>query len=204
MTMPVRVLVALVALAAAAFLAVLALDIHAVAETYREDDVLYQKNAGGAVWDPDTVLSSFAERVLATDDDKEFRNAVRFFRMSGLRTQSRTIDQSTFQQAAELRLSRVGRGDYDRERRSAAANLRGVINLVEAATADEPGDLVRRSVAEFRDAVQLDQRNDDAKYNLELVLQIAAETGTDPDQGGGSRGDAPASGAGAADTGSGY
>jgi hypothetical protein len=201
---PARLIGALAALAAAAFCAVLAIDVNTVSEQYREDDVRYQKNPGDAVWDPSTILASVAEKALGVDDDKEFRNAVRFFRLSGLRNQSRSIDQGTFQQAAELQLSRVGRNDSSRARRSAAANLRGVINLVEAATADEPGQLLQRSLSEFRDAIRLDPRNDDAKYNLELVLQIAAETGSDPDQGGGSRGDAPASGAGAASTGSGY
>ena len=204
-----RVLLATVALVGAAFLTVLALDVRKVDETLRADDVRFQRNPGDSgLWlteEKTKVPGDLAEKMLGVDDDRQFRSGVRFFRLSGLRSPSRTLDQSTFQQTAELELSRVARNDESKWRRSAAANLRGVINLVEAATSDEPGQLLQRSLTEFRDAIRLDPENDEAKYNLELVMQIASETGPSDDEGGGgSRGDTPASGAGAASSGSGY
>jgi hypothetical protein len=64
---------------------------------------------------------------------------------------------------------------------------------------------LRRSLAQFRQAIGLDESNENAKYNLELALalQRAARSGS----GGGDsvrRGDPLASGAGAATAGSGY
>lgn len=204
-----RVLLAVVALIGAGALTVLALDVHAVDEAFRADDVRFQRNPGDAgLWlteERTRLPGNVADTLLGVEDDRQFRSGVRFFRLSGLRSQSRSIEQSTFQQAAELELSRVARNDPSRWRRSAAANLRGVINLVEAATGDEPGQLLQRSLTEFKEALRLNPENDEAKYNLELVLQIASETGSSSDEGaGGARGDSPASGAGAASSGSGY
>ena len=209
MSRTVRIAAAIAALAAAVLLGLLALDVQRVADTFREDDLRFQRNPGEAnlwVTEEETRLPrDAAGRLLAVEDDRQFRSGVRFFRLSGLRSQSRSIEQSIFQQAAELDLSRVARTDANLRRRSTAANLRGVINLVEAATGDEPGELLRRSLAEFREAIRLDPANDEAKYNLELVLQIASETGAPEDEGGGGgRGDTPASGAGAASSGTGY
>ena len=209
MSVGMRVLLAVVALIGAALLALLALDIRSVDETFRADDVRFQRNPGDAgLWlteEKTRLPRDVADTLLGVDDDRQFRSGVRFFRLSGLRSQSRSIEQSTFQQAAELELSRVARSGSSRRHRSAAANLRGVINLVEAATSDESGQLLQRSLTEFREALRLNPENDEAKYNLELVLQIGSENGPSGDEGGGgSRGDSPASGAGAASAGSGY
>lgn len=209
MKTPARIVAALALLAAAVLLGILALDVHRVAQAFEEDDMRFRRNPGeSGLWltaDATRLPGDVGERLLGVADDRQLRSGVRFFRLSGLRSQSRSIEQSIFQQAAELDLSRVARTDDDAGRRSIAANLRGVINLVEAATSDEPGELLRRSLAEFREAVRLDGANDEAKHNLELVLQIASEAGPSDDEGGGGgRGDTPASGAGAASSGSGY
>ena len=202
-----RVALAIVALALAAFLAVLAVDVLRVEQRLGTDDVRFQRSPSeAALWRVDGILpGDLAWKGLQVSDDVQYRSAVRFFRLSGLRSRSRTFEQGALQQAAELELSRVGRSDLNRSQRSSAANLRGVLSLVEAATSDTPGQFLQRSLAEFREAIRLDGRNDDAKYNLELVLQITAETSSDSDEGGGgARGDTPASGAGAASVGTGY
>lgn len=202
-----RTALAIVALALAAFLAVLAVDVLRVEQRISADDVRFQRTPGeAALWKVDGILpGDLAWKGLQVADDVQYRSAVRFFRLSGLRSQSRTFEQGAFQQAAELELSRVGRGGLSRRQRSLAANLRGVLSLVEAATSDTPGQFLQRSLAEFREAIRLDEGNDDARYNLELVLQISSETSPDSDEGGGgARGDTPASGAGAASAGTGY
>lgn len=202
-----RVALAIVALALAAFPAVLAVDVLRVEQRLGSDDVRFQRSpSDAALWRVDGILpGDLAWKGLQVGDDVQYRSAVRFFRLSGLRSRSRTFEQGALQQAAELELSRVGRSDLSRSLRSSAANLRGVLSLVEAATSDTPGQFLQRSLAEFREAIRLDERNDDAKYNLELVLQIASETSPDSDEGGGgARGDTPASGAGAASAGTGY
>jgi hypothetical protein len=207
MSTPVRVLIALGCIALGVVLALVALDVNRVADRMRTDDLRFRKSPGeAALWQAEGRLPGEpARKLLAVSDDARYRSAVRFFRLAGLRSQSRSIDQSTFQQAAELELSRVGRSGAPRSEKSAAANLRGVINLVEASTSDTPEQLLQRSLAEFKEAIRLDRGNDEARYNLELVMQIASETGSSGDeQGGGTRGDTPASGAGAATSGTGY
>jgi hypothetical protein len=207
MTRPVRILLALGCLGLGVVLAVLAVDVNRIADRMQTDDLRFRKSPGeAALWRAEGRFPGDpARKALGIADDVRYRSAVRFFRLSSLRSPSRSIDQSTFQQAAELELSRVGRSDSSRAEKSAAANLRGVIDLVEASTSDEPAQLLQRSLTEFRDAILLDERNDDARYNLELVMQIASEQGPSDDEGGGGgRGDTPASGAGAATPGSGY
>jgi hypothetical protein len=207
MSRPLRLLLALVCIALAVLLAFLALDVHRVQGAIRTDDLRFRRSPGeAALWQVEGRLPGDpARRLLGIGDDVQYRSAVRFFRLSGLRSQSRSLEQSTFQQAAELELSRVGRSASTAATKSAAANLRGVIDLVEASTSDTPGQLLQRSLLEFRAAVRLDPRNQDARYNLELVLQVASEAGPggEEDTGGG-RSDTPASGAGAATSGSGY
>jgi hypothetical protein len=204
---PTRVALAAACLALAVVFAILALDVRSVQSAMRTDDLRFRKAPGeAALWQAGGRLPGDpARKLLAVADDVQYRSAVRFFRLAGLRSESRSLDQSTFQQAAELELARVGRSGSTRAEKSAAANLRGVIALVEGSSSDTPAQFLQRSLAEFRQAAQLDARNDDARHNLELVLQIASEQGPSGDEeGGGSRGDTPASGAGAASSGSGY
>jgi L-alanine-DL-glutamate epimerase-like enolase superfamily enzyme len=204
---PLRIVLALLCAAAAVVLALFALDLHGVSQRMTKDDLRFRKSPGeAALWDAKGRLPGDpARKLLGIDDDVRYRSAVRFFRLAGLRNENRSIDQSTFQQAAELQLSRVARSGSSAAAKSAAANLRGVIDLVEASTSDTPGQFLQRSLAEFREAARLDARNQDGRYNLELVLQIASESGGGSDEeSGGSRGDTPASGAGAATSGTGY
>jgi hypothetical protein len=65
--------------------------------------------------------------------------------------------------------------------------------------------LLRRSLESFRKAIVLDEANEHAKYNLELVLRLLASSGEASSSSGGGRGrDTIGSGAGAARQGSGY
>ena len=64
-------------------------------------------------------------------------------------------------------------GGPTRTRRSLVANLQGALAFEEAR--DDSGQaavLLRRSLTSFRRAIALDRRNEDAKYNLELVLRL--------------------------------
>ena len=155
---------------------------------------------------PAIVPQDAAARVLAVEDDLELRKAMQAFRLASLRSGQPRPEQEALKSDAELRLERVGRGNPSRELRSYAANLRGAISFEEArAGAQDPGLFLRRAMASFKDAVDLDPGHDAAKYNLELVLRLLEAT--DPSGGGGSggaRADTPASGAGAATGGSGY
>jgi hypothetical protein len=64
---------------------------------------------------------------------------------------------------------------------------------------------VERSVADFQSAVQLDPANDDAKYNLELLLRELLARGVRPGSNGSSTGPAKGhKGAGGGQPGRGY
>jgi hypothetical protein len=104
-------------------------------------------------------------------------------------------------------LTDIVQGDSSDERRSAAANLLGVLSFSDAvADYSNRGRLLASSASRFRQAIALDPENDDAKHNLELTLSRSrglelAESGggTNPSPGG-----KGAKGAGAGEAGSGY
>ncbi len=103
--------------------------------------------------------------------------------------------------------------DPDPTLRSRAANLLGVLSVAAleldpetGTTGQDRSELLLSAVASFEQAIALDPENDDAKYNLQLMLQrgsgllpTEASAGKNPTPGGrGSRG------AGAGGPGSGY
>jgi hypothetical protein len=200
---------ALVCVAAAALLAVVAVDAWRWRGQLEEADVRYAAFRGDqAMWEPETVLPAAVSRdALGVADDVAFRHAVQEFRLANPRRRARDLADVGRRGRVELRLGRLARTDPSRERRSLAANLRGALAFEEARgdQGGQTGVFLRRALTEFRDAIRLDPGNEAAKYNLELVLRLLQSTQDDgPAGGGGARADTPASGAGAASTGSGY
>jgi hypothetical protein len=206
---PLLVLLAILAFAAAAAAAVVGADVLRYAAHFERSDMRFEALRGERrMYDnaPELVPGRAAQRVLAVEDDVELRKAMQAFRLAGFRSGAPRLDQVALKSDAELRLERAGRSSPSPEARSYAANLRGAISFEEArAGAQDPGLFLRRAMASFKDAVDLDQANEDAKYNLELVLRLLEAT--EPGGGGGSggaRADTPARGAGAATAGRGY
>lgn len=199
---------AIASVVGAVFLGLLGTDVLAWRSHLDEADMRYQAVRGDEdMWEADTILPARLSRDAAgVGDDIEYREAVQLFRLSGLRSQERTEQQVQIKSAAEIRLDRVGRTNPSNEVRSAAANLRGAISFEEArATTEEPGIFLRRSLANFEEAIELDPASEDAKFNLELVLRLVVQTQEGEGGGsGGARSDTPASGAGSATSGSGY
>jgi hypothetical protein len=196
------------AFAVAAFLLVLALDVLRWREHVEAADLRFAAAAGDrAMWEPDTTLpGSLSRSLLAVEDDLAYRRAAQLFRLSRVGLPARDLGDVARRGRVDRELARLDRTDAERSRRSLGANLQGVLALEEAR--DSSGQqtvLLRRSAESFRKAVLLDQGNEDAKYNLELVLRLLASVGNDASpSGGGQRGDTPASGAGAASQGGGY
>ena len=87
-----------------------------------------------------------------------------------------TLDASEIhrrQSRAENALAQVQDADHDAARRSAAATMRGVLLYEDAlSTGSRSTDLLPRSVAALRRAIELDPSNADAKLNLEQVLNL--------------------------------
>ena len=197
-----------VALALAAFLAVLGADVLAWRGQLEGADVRFTQGAGDtAMWEPDSRLpGSLARRALSVEDDVAYRRAVQRFRLSRPRSPQRDLRDVALRSAAETELARTGRAQSDRKRRSQLANLRGALAFEEARSDDAQAALfLRRSLGEFREAARLDAGNEDARYNLELVLRLLqnVEGGSGAGEGG-QRADTPATGAGAASQGEGY
>ncbi len=149
-----------------------------------------------------------ARSVLGVRDDILFRRALRAVRLSHPETPG--FSDPTFvihRNDASAWLTDVVQRDGDPLRRSAAANLLGVLSFADAiADYTNRGKLLASAIERFRQAIALDPANDGAKFNLELALSRSrglelteAGGGTAPSPGGkGSKG------AGAGDPGSGY
>jgi hypothetical protein len=106
---------------------------------------------------------------------------------------------------AEADARRLHERGGDRTSRSLGSNLLGVLAFENAAL--DPAradDHVAASVDAFRDAIRLDPANDDAKFNLELILTLVAEDTAGTAEAGRAAGPPGASGAGAGARGGGY
>ena len=199
---------AVVAVAAAAFLAVLALDVLEWRGDIERADLRFEAVAGERdMWQADTILPARLSRdLLDVDEDVQFREALQQFGLARVRQPPRDQRDLAKRGAVETELSRLGELSLGPERLSRIANMSGAISFEEARFDEgQRATFLRRSLAEFREAIKRDPANEDAKYNLELVLRLILSAQNESGAGGGgARGDTQASGAGAATSGSGY
>lgn len=203
---------ALVCLVLAAVLALLALDASRSRDALASGDVQFRvapETAG--LWTARTFVPfDAATKLLDTSDDVELRRAIRTVRLARLDDGSVSVSDpqvAILRNAAQARLDALVSGNGDAKEQSRAANLLGVLGL--ARLVSETQDrvaLLSATVANFQLAIALDPTNDDAKYNLELVLQRSR--GIQLTEGAGGQNPSPggtgSSGAGAGDPGSGY
>jgi hypothetical protein len=200
--------------AAGVLLALVAVDVARWHGALERDDVRYAAGAPTGGWKADTLAPFDAgERLLGVGDDVDFRRMLLLLRSSKLRDVT-VSDPVLAIRRTELteRLESIIAGDPDPRIRSRAASLRGVLDIAAWNAAPAVGgdrdrsELLLSAVASFEQAIELDPENDDAKYNLQLMLQrgegllpTEAAAGRNPAPGGqGSRG------AGAGAPGSGY
>jgi hypothetical protein len=203
---------ALVCLLLAAVLALLALDASRSRDALASGDVRYRvtpKTPG--LWSARALVPfAAATTLLGTEDDIELRRAIRAVRLARLDDTSVAISDpqvATLRNAAQARLDALVSGDGGAKEQSRAANLLGVLGLARLVTETQDRvALLSATVANFQLAIALDPDNDDAKYNLELVLQRSR--GIELAEGAGGQNPSPggtgSSGAGAGDPGSGY
>jgi hypothetical protein len=207
--------VAAACIALAVGLALVAVDVSRWRTTIPADDVRFATGAPTSNWQPSTLAPFRAgERVLAVRDDVAFRRMLRLLRESKLLdyTVSDPILAIKRTALAEQLESIVARNP-DPVLRSRAASILGIVAVVswnstppQGTQQQDRSELLIAAVASFEEAVGLDPENDDAKYNLQLMLQrgegllpTEAAAGRNPSPGGrGSRG------AGAGAPGSGY
>jgi hypothetical protein len=191
---------ALVSLLLGVALALLALDIRRWNERLDAASVRWTVDASKV---SQTVPLGAARRLLGIDDDLRWHETLRVFRLAGLRSDFRTPFQQSLQSEAEFHLARVMETEDDDRRRSLAATLRGIVAFESGRIGSDRGPALRRSVAEFQKAIELDPANDVAKYNLELTLRLLRSGPPARRRGRGRRSDLGA-GAGTRTPGSGY
>jgi hypothetical protein len=199
---------------AAAYLTLVAVDVGRWRSTVAADDVRYRVASADELWSPDTLAPFDAGgRLLGVGDDVAFRQALRAMRASS--PDDPTVSDphlAVRRTEAADRLESVVVHDRDPGRRSRASNLLGVLGMVLFNASPSGGNLGDRSelllsaVASFEQAIAIDPGNDDAKYNLQVILlrgqgllPTESAAGRNPTPGG--RG---AKGAGAGEPGSGY
>lgn len=206
--------VAAACLVLSGFLALVALDTVRWRTGIEEDDVRFAAGAPSDRWRPQTLAPfGAAQRLLGIEDDVAFRQALLLLRSSKLRDVT-VSDPVLALRRTELvdRLESIVARDPDPVIRSRASSLLGVLSIAAWNAAPGQGsqqdrsELLIAAVASFEQAIDLDPENDDAKYNLQLMLlrgqgllPTEASAGRNPTAGG-----EGSSGAGAGEPGSGY
>jgi hypothetical protein len=162
-------------------------------------------------WELDGVLPGPLEKLaLRVEDDLEYREAIQLFaRVEPGEVQIFGPQLENLYSTAQVEVGRIGRVDPDSARRSRALNLAGVFQVGrqtspsnQVTDAAERLAVLRQSIGLFQAAVRLDDSNEDAKLNLELVLRDAGAAVLSGDVPNGNAAEGERSGAGRA--GSGY
>jgi hypothetical protein len=177
---------ALLLLAAAVVAALLAHEIRDTRHALAQGDALYAVAPQRATW-PDGTL-------LGVDDDVALRRALQLYvRFAATPNRLDTApDRAALRAQAETALTRVARGAHA----SQAETLLGILAF------DRSAD---DAIGDFTDAVRSDPANVAAKFDLELLLRLAAAHGSRTGAGpGGSFGKGGRRGAGGGVAGSGY
>ena len=165
------------ALALAAVLVLVALDARAWSDTIRDEDVRFQVAPGRVAWHADERAPfGLARWALGVDDDVAVRQAFRLFQLARTPTSGfRAGDErDALRVRAQIALARLAREERSPARRGAAANLVALLTFDEAVGDQQNAvALLRRSVVELRRAIALDPGNEEAKFNLELILRLS-------------------------------
>lgn len=206
--------VAALCLAVGVLLALVAVDVSRWRTALERDDIRFATGSPRATWRPGTLAPFRAgERLLAIEDDLAFRAMLANLRASRLRDAT-VSDPVLAVRRAELteQLEAIVARDPDPSLRSRAATLLGVVNIASWNSTPTQGneqdrsELLLNAIASFEQAIDLDPANDDAKYNLQIMLQrgqglLPTEASAGRQSLPGGRG---ARGAGAGEPGSGY
>jgi hypothetical protein len=203
---------AVVCLLLALGLGVLALDVSRSRDALSSGDVEYRIAPDTAgLWRASTVVPfDLATSLLGTGDDVDLRLAVRSVRLARLDDPRASVSDpevALLRNAAQVRLDAIVAGSSDPKQQSRAAGLLGVVGLARLVTETQDRvAAVAAAAANLQLAIALDPSNDEAKYNLEFVLQRSR--GIQLTEGAGGQNPSPggtgSSGAGAGDPGSGY
>jgi hypothetical protein len=201
----IRLVGALVLVAAGVSAALLAADVHAWRSAVHEGDIVYVGTPTRAQWTADANFGGTAEHLLGVADDIDFRRALqRFVEAGKLRPRlDNAVDVESDRGRAQDALERAAR-ETGGARRSQALTLLGVLAFGAAASGSSQSQ-VDAAISDFTDALRADPGDSDAAFDLELLLRLTAAHGSrvEPGQGGGF-GRTGRHGAGGGQPGSGY
>lgn len=162
---------ALVAALASAFVAREASQVGS--EIRRSDAAFRAEPARESLWDVKTDAPGL-EKTLGVKDDVAYRRASRLYEL--LRRRGRDpydFSARAFRADAQLALARAEAAGMSGPARSKAANLEAIMILEEALGDPLNGpQLLERSLNGFRKALRIDPTNEEAMFNLELVLRL--------------------------------
>ena len=170
------VLAAVVCLCAAAVAALLAADVRAWQSAFEAGDAAAVSHPSPPRAADEILPFHVARSLLAVEGDLTLRRALALFHdgYSGIPSRDQSTAGTEGRAEAEAALERAIREEGDSSKASIAANLLGVLELVDSATGvGQSGATVDRAVVELQNAIHLDPTNDDAKANLELAMSLA-------------------------------
>jgi hypothetical protein len=178
----------LVALGVSALLVAFAIDVLRWDRQLAEQDVRFLAAPKQARYSSPSGLLPFgiAETTLEGKDDLAFRSQLQGFARIRPGVVFDAQQFEALRSETQLALARLSRVDPDPRRRSRAANMIGVVALdpqLAPTAQEEQANLLRGAIDAFRNAVEIDPSNSDAKRNLELALRIpgaASLPGDDP------------------------
>jgi hypothetical protein len=167
----------LVLLGVAFLLAVAAETARSWPDRLREGDVRYR--AVPTAGDPWPESGRVIRSLLGVDDDLRFRRALWAYRVSEARGRAaqQEFGGAELRAQVETLLGGLAASDTDPVRQSSAATILGVLAYGEYGRNTQGGSaFLQRSLRSFREAIQLDPSNDDAKFDLELLLELVASS----------------------------
>jgi hypothetical protein len=169
-----RPVVSLVLVALAGLLVLFALDVRTWQGTIQRDDLRFRARPDTAgLWRPSTILPGDpAGLALSTNDTTEWRDALQAFWLSRLGPVAQARPDAPLLHAeAEQTLQKLMVAGRTARERSDAANLLGIL----AFTTPSPSP-----TGDFRQAIELDPTNAQAKVNLELALRLSQHSKPPP------------------------
>lgn len=167
--------VAALAVPVALALIVIATDVLRTPGELRADDARFESAPmrQRGLWKVGFLPGLMSERLLGLEDDVFHRQILGLY----LRVEPGEVDYEGFPELESLRakaqyeVTRLSREEPDAKRRSRLLTMYGVITLdIKVPTEVDRKDNIQRAVSAFRNAIELDPENDDAKTNLEGVL----------------------------------
>ena len=142
-----------------------------------EDDVRFSTApATSDLWQADVLLPGDpARRLLSISDDLRYRRAVQAFLASHPREAGFLRPElEAARVEAHVRLREIAQREKNAQRRSEMLNLLGALSTAAARWQQQTQQRVeslQASVAYFTEAVRLDRTNEDAMFNLEVLLR---------------------------------